>query len=247
MMFRRPGLIAVLLSLCSACAGQTRVAAPDSYKIVLVAGDDSLPVFDNAVSDLRARLLAHGASNAGDIAQLSASQDVAAGGVQGATLPNVLAAIAAMRPRPGQGCLVFATSHGGQGKGLWLAADEHFLRPAALNRALSAGCGDAPTAIVISGCFSGSFAKPPMTRSNRVILTAARPDRTSFGCGAGRTYTVYDKCLLDAFDTTATWQTAYAVIKACVATEEDREHAYPSGPQASFGRAVAGLTLPNRK
>jgi hypothetical protein len=139
---------------------------------------------------------------------------------------------------------VFATSHGGKNEGLWLSASEDFLTPRALDQALLAGCGDAPTAVVISACFSGIFAQPPMTRANRIVLTAARPDRTSFGCHAGRTYTVYDQCLLAAFARSGSWKAAYASIRTCVAAEEEREQVTPSEPQGWFGAEVADLPLP---
>jgi hypothetical protein len=100
--------------------------------------------------------------------------------------------------------------------------------------------------VVISACFSGVFAQWPMTRPNRVVLTAARPDRTSFGCAAGRVYTAYDKCLLDALDAGGTWPRAYTSVKACVVAEEKRNDAFPSEPQAWFGSAVANLPLPVR-
>jgi hypothetical protein len=221
---------------------------PTSYKVVLVAGDNSLPVFDNAVAGVEARLLDRGAVRMRDIQRLSATASVLQQrGVRSATLDHILGAIAAMRPRPGQGCLVFATSHGGHGKGLWLADGPAYLSPAALNAALDRGCPGAATVVVISACFSGSFALAPMAQANRVILTAARPDRTSFGCGAGRVYTVYDDCLLHALETPGTWRQAYDVIKACVAAEEVREQAVPSEPQAAFGEHVAALALPGKQ
>ncbi len=53
-----------------------------------------------------------------------------------------------------------------------------------------------------------------MARDNRIILTAARPDRTSFGCGAGFQYLVYDRCLYNPLDHSGSaWQEAYAVIR----------------------------------
>ena len=85
-----------------------------------------------------------------------------------------------------------------------------------------------------------------MARPNRVILTAARPDRTSFGCGAGFTYTVYDRCLLDSLDGAATWREVSGAVGGCVASEERRRRVTPSEPQASFGEAVAGLPAPGR-
>jgi hypothetical protein len=181
----------------------------------------------------------------GDVQRLSAARGVVGrNGVQSSTLSHVLAAIEHMHPGPGEGCFVFATSHGAYGAGLVLVPSQDFLTPAALDHALDVGCGNAPTVAIISACFSGSFAKPPMTRANRVILTAAREDRTSFGCGAGFQYTVYDRCLLQALDHSAAWQAAYTMIKACVATREKAFRIMASEPQAWFGDGVAGLPVP---
>jgi hypothetical protein len=244
---RRLPFIVLLCALFGWCAAQGRPPAPARASgtiVVLVAGDGSLPVFDNAVLGLRARLLARG-DPAGEIVSLSATHAKLRRHTAGvATLGRVLDSIAAMRPAPGQSCFVYATSHGGKDAGLWLSASRDFLTPQALDRALLAGCADAPTTVVVSACFSGAFALPPMTRPNRIVLTAARPDRTSFGCGAGRTYTVYDKCALAAFDQGGTWKAAYDSIKSCVAAEEEREQATPSEPQAWFGAQVADMALP---
>ena len=76
-----------------------------------------------------------------------------------------------------------------RGRGVWLAAIGEFLRPPELARALDAGCGQVPTVAVVSACYSGVFAAPPMTAPNRIVLTAARADRPSFGCAADRTST----------------------------------------------------------
>ncbi len=242
------------LALIGGCAAPSQIAlvhlaptdasAPGRYKTVLIAGDGRLPVFDNAVGDVEARLDEWGGGTRADIVRLSAAPAAAADGARSATLRHVLAAVAAMKPAAGQGCFVFATSHGSAERGLWLQATNEYLNPRALDRALAQGCGDAPTAVVISGCFTGIFAMRPMTRANRVILTAASADRTSFGCGAGRTYTAYDKCLLDALDAGGTWRRAYGAIRRCVADEERRNDVEPSEPQAWFGAGVRGLKLP---
>jgi hypothetical protein len=207
---------------------------------VLIAGDGSLQVFDHAVTALARRLPPHT-----EITRLSAStQAMHADHLRSATLSHVVGAIAAMHPVPGQGCLVFATSHGVENEGLYLSPHDEVLTPTALDHALERGCGQAPTVVVISSCFSGSFARPPMTRDNRIILTAARPDRTSFGCHAGRTYTVYDECLLAGMDHTATWKQLSVSVKTCVDAEERREDVTPSEPQAWFGPALGEAPLP---
>jgi hypothetical protein len=210
------------------------------YKAVLIAGDQSATAFDHATAAMRDRLLGRGVA-AADIQRLSASPGADA---RLSTLPNVLAAIEHMHPAAGEGCLVFATSHGAWQDGLVLAASENFLTPAALDRALSRGCGGAPTVVIISGCFSGDFAKPPMARANRIVLTAAREDRPSFGCGAGFEFTVYDRCLLETMDRAGTWRAAYAMIRTCVAASEKEAHFPPSDPRAWFGADLTGMPLP---
>jgi hypothetical protein len=225
------------------------VAPPDSpsglgYKAVLVAGDPSAAAFDHATEAIRTRLLARQVAPA-DIERLSASRAVIAReGARPASLPNVLAAIERLHPGPGQGCVVFATSHGAYEEGLVLMPSANFLTPAALDEALVAGCGGAPTVVIISGCFSGTFTQPPMTRANRIVLTAAREDRPSFGCGAGFQYTVYDRCLLQAIDRTPTWRAAYGMIRVCVSARERAFHFQPSEPRAFFGETVAALPIP---
>ena len=210
---------------------------------VLVAGDDSLPVFDNAVAAMRA-ILPPGTH----VTRLSTSPGMAEQpGIASATLSHVLSAVAAMHPAAGQSCFVFATSHGAHHAGLWLSGHDEYLSPAALDHALAAGCGQAPTVVVISSCYSGSFAQPPMARPNRVVLTAARSDRSSFGCGAGRTYTVYDQCLLAALGHGDTWQQAYASVRTCVRVQEKLDGETPSLPQAWFGAGASkdAVAFPN--
>lgn len=222
-------------------------ASPVPYQAVLIAGDNSLPVFDNAVSDVDGMLRRAGAATG--VTRLSATPAAIAGGARPATLAAVLASVAALRPAPGQACLIYATSHGVSNRGLYLAAQEEVLTPAQLDRALQSGCSTAPTVVVISSCFSGLFAQGAMARPNRIILTAARADRTSFGCGAGRTYTVYDRCLLDQLGAGkwdgGAWPAIHAALRRCVATEERAEAVdQPSLPQAWFGPRAASLPAP---
>jgi hypothetical protein len=242
----RSGWLLVVAMVCASCMAEPRhsAAAPPiaGYRSVLIAGDGSLPVFDNAVAALAERLATP------PVHRLTSTRALAARTPRRAAwLSHVLTDISTLRPEAGQGCFVFATSHGAAHRGLWLSLAHEFLTPVALDRALTEGCGDAPTVVVISSCFSGSFARAPMTRANRIILTAARPDRTSFGCGAGRVYTVFDQCLLAAFDAGGPWRHAYESVKSCVAQEEQVEQVVPSEPQAWFGTAVGDLALPTRK
>jgi hypothetical protein len=242
----------VLLTLATTALAAPETVTPRSaealaglhYKAVLIAGDRSSPAFDHATEAMQARLLARQTAPA-DIQRLSASRGVLAQhGVRVATLDQVLLSIEQLHPSPGQGCLVFATSHGAYQRGLVLMPSMNVLTSTALATALARGCGDAPTVVIISGCFSGGFTKPPMARANRVILTAAREDRPSFGCGVDSDYTFYDRCLLQTMDRASIWRAAYPMIQACVLAREKEMHERPSEPQAWFGDAVPGMPIP---
>jgi hypothetical protein len=260
-MLGRPWSASLVLVALVACQGgvdaaQGRAADPVvafppaalatlHFKAVLVAGDSAQPVFDNATHYLHDRLLAAGVSEA-NIHRLS-SADHPGSAVQAASLASVTAGIAGLASAPGEGCLVFLTSHGHPRYGLALARSREFLTPARLDQALAAGCAGVPTIVIVSSCYSGGFARPPMARPNRIILTAARPDRPSFGCAAGFTYNIFDECLLASLDGAATWQIIYERARSCVATRESAMGERPSEPQAYFGRALANMPAPWRR
>jgi hypothetical protein len=210
------------------------------WKAVLVAGDNAEPVFDNAVEAMNRWLQGIGVA-ASDIFRLSASARPLYSATEPASARLILGRVAALRPARGEGCLVFITSHGLRHQGIWLAATGEFLEPAALARALSAGCGRAPTVVIASACYSGAFTS--MRAPNRIIITAARPDRPSFGCQADRTYTVFDECMLAALPQAATWRGAYKTNVACVRQRERELGVLPSQPQGFFGKAVRKLTV----
>ncbi len=213
--------------------------AQGQWRVVLAAGDDEEPVFDNAVRAMARFLTAHGVP-AVDIHRLSAA-DIR--GTAPSTIAEITRRIATLPVGPGDRCLVFITSHGEHGKGVYLADDDDDLTPAALAAALNGNCAGVPTVVIVSACYSGSFAAPPMTAPNRVILTAARADRPSFGCQADRAYTVYDECLLAALPRVADWEAAYRAAAACV-TRRERAWKVPSSyPQASFGAATRQIPL----
>ncbi len=216
-----------------------------TMRAILVAGDGDLRVFDNGVAGVAAWLRDIGRVEPDQVTRLSASPAVIARQrVGSASLHHILRSIESLKPAQGQACFVFITSHGIEGEGVALSYDESVLRPAALDRALNVGCGDAPTVAIVSACYSGSFARPPMARANRIVLTAARADRPSFGCGADETFTFFDECLLHSLDRGPLWRDVFVATRSCVEQREAREDEDPSMPQGWFGAAVAGLPLP---
>ena len=217
-------------------------AEASRWQAVLVAGDNAEPVFDNAV-DALAQWLADRGVPGSDIHRLSASRAPRDSTIEPASAERVLQRIASLRAQPGARCLVFITSHGQRGEGIWLAYSGDYLRPASLARALSIGCPAVPTVVIVSACYSGAFTVGAMRAPNRIILSAARADRPSFGCQADRTYTVFDECLLAALPRAPTWRAVYAASLGCVQARERRLQVLPSQPQASFGAAVRDLAV----
>jgi hypothetical protein len=233
---------AALLLLAGSPAGAAPSRPAAEWKAVLVAGDNAQPVFDNAVEAVRSWLIQGGVPRA-NIHRFSASPRANEPAVEPASARRVLQDIAGLAARPGERCFVFITSHGQRDDGVFLAYHSEFLTPAELAQALSLGCGAVPTVAIVSSCYSGAFSAAPMQASNRIVLTAARADRPSFGCQADRTYTVFDECLLSTLPRAPTWRATFAVNSRCVRKREKWLNVLPSQPQAFFGTAVRGLAV----
>ncbi|MBS0547678.1 MAG: hypothetical protein JSR24_08015 [Proteobacteria bacterium] len=209
------------------------------WRAVLVAGDSSSPAFDNGVEALRGKLSQRGVT---DIAVYSADP--------ASVPPQRMSTAANLRAGFGAhtraaACLAFVTTHGNE-DGVYLRPDRRIFPPSALDRALNEGCGALPTVVVISACHSGTFIDNGARRPNRIVLTAAATNRTSFGCGADDEYTNYDYCLLKSFDGAETWGALAAATTACVEGLERTRGVRPSRPQLYVGAAVANLRLPGR-
>jgi hypothetical protein len=235
-------IAAALASVVLAVGAAHAAKSADSWQVVLIAGDRSEPVFDNAARDFGEWLVAHGVPEH-NISRFSAAFDALGTDIGAALKSTVLRHIEAMQGPPGYRCLVFMTSHGQQDGGFYLALNGDTLSPDELAAALAQGCGRAPTIVIASSCFSGGFATGAMAQPNRIILTASRADRPSFGCQSDRTYTFFDQCLLGALPKAHSWHTLYAGTSACVGRTERERGAPPSEPQAFFGDATSKLSL----
>jgi hypothetical protein len=130
------------------------------------------------------------------------------------------------------GCLVYFSSHGAP---TGILVDENILPPGILAAMLDRTCGTRPTVVVISACFSGVFV-PYLATGNRMVLTAARPDRTSFGCGETDKYPYFDDCFLQTSPKAKDFPALASSVQACVAAREIKEGvAPPSEPQLFIG------------
>ena len=139
------------------------------------------------------------------------------------------------------GCLVYFSSHGAQAGIVTGQTDDgrpFLLSPDALSKMVDQACGQRPTVVILSACFSGGFI-PAVSDSNRAVFTAARPDRTSFGCSESDRYPYYDDCILSSFPKVGDFAALAATARDCVAAKEIATGAKPpSEPQIAVG---AGL------
>jgi hypothetical protein len=93
------------------------------------------------------------------------------------------------------------------------------------------------TIIILSSCYSASLI-PSLKMANRIIITSARSDRTSFGCQADAEHTVFGQAMIDAFARSIN-QSLYTIVAAVrakvAATEAERHFSPPSEPQVFVG------------
>lgn len=229
-------------------ATQTAALAPANATIanwgaLFVAGDDSITAFDNATRRFYAIIERKPDVN---LRRLTSDLMIAPSPDEIADPHTIDAALAFVTKAHQENCLLFMTSHGSK-DGFYLSqagAKGGLLPPDVLDRWLDDHCGTRPTVVIVSACYSGIFMEQGMAQPNRIILTAARRDRTSFGCAADQTYTYFDRCLLDSWTWVYTWQELYDRTRSCVLDREAELGAKPSEPQAYFGPDVASLPMP---
>lgn len=139
-----------------------------------------------------------------------------------------------------RGCLLYFTSHGAPDH---MVFGEAQMTPDVMANLVRRTCAARPTVVIVSACYSGQFVNA-LEGPNRMVLTAARRDRTSFGCGADERYPWFDGCVLEALPAAADFLALAAGARACVARKEaEAGVALSSEPQLSVG-AEMQLRLP---
>lgn len=89
--------------------------------------------------------------------------------------------------------------------------------------------------VIISACHSGSFI-PALSRPKTLVLTAARADRTSFGCENENDWTFFGNALFNhGLRKTTSFKDAFANAKVLISQWEAKEKFTPSEPQISMG------------
>src|SRR5215469_15438316 len=103
------GLLMFAVLMGPGAAPTTAAISAGGWQVVLAAGDDAEPVFDNATRELGQRLAAAGVL-ASNIHRLSATAAELSADVEPASSKVLLRRIAELPARMGDRCLVFLTS-----------------------------------------------------------------------------------------------------------------------------------------
>jgi len=204
------------------------------WAAILVAGDyrahSGAPskVFDNGRHDLAQAFAKIGFASA-NMTQFSVDYDA---GTQHASVGEIASVMQTVAAKAREGCLIYFTSHGTPDG---IVIGDAILGPGQMRDMVDTACGSRPAVIVMSSCYSGQFVAP-LQAPNRIVMTASRPDRTSFGCGEMDHYTFFDDCFLRAMPMADDFPGLGTLVQQCVAEREVQMKATPpSEPQVSVG------------
>ena len=213
------------------------------WAAVIVAGDDTstdgkpTETFDNARKDVAAALARAGfAPN--HIVQYSSAPKPGDPTLPGiANINAVKGGLHRLLGTAGDGCLIYVTSHGNnQG----IKFGESLASPADIVGLADRTCGIRPTVMVLSACHSGVFVQP-LQAANRLVMSASRADRSSFGCGTTDKYPYFDQCMINSLGSSRNFIALTAQVKSCVSHMEQAQHFVPSEPQLAIGQSIGPL------
>lgn len=219
--------------------------APRLY-IVGVAGDASEDVFRNEVQFLVDEVAPRFDAADRALALVNHADSLAAVSTPLATeasLRHALAAIGDHMNRERDILLLYLTMHGSAEHALALKLPdgrEAMLEPDALRSALD-DAGIVHRVVVISACFSGGFI-PALEGPDTLLLTAARPDRPSFGCGSESTITFFGHAwLLDGLNQDRDFAGAYRLAARAIKLRERKLGYERSSPRIAQGERIGAV------
>lgn len=233
--------ICVISAALCAAAGPASSAGFDSWAALVISGDyrahSGAPseVFDNGRRDIAKSLEGIGFVGSRILHYSVRPELDKVTNPHLADKDRIAADFVRAAKQAGGGCFVYVTSHGGpdgvvMGNTLW--------SPREMVAMLNNGCGDRMTVVMISACYSGVFI-PVLRSDTRMIVTAAREDRQSFGCGESNMYTFFDQCVWESFPAAPNFPRLATRVRDCVAQREIEEGAIPpSEPQINVGNAI---------
>jgi hypothetical protein len=135
---------------------------------------------------------------------------------------------------------LFLTSHGSEQHRFSLQfwpMNFHELTPVKLKELLDEA-GIKRRVLIVSACYSGGFIEP-LKDDNSLIITAAAPDRNSFGCSNEADFTYFGKAYFDeALRETHSFIEAFEIAKPRIAQREKQSDYKSSDPRIFVGDAI---------
>jgi hypothetical protein len=135
---------------------------------------------------------------------------------------------------------LFLTSHGSQDASLSVRLGSLSFKPltAPVLASMLKASGIRWKVLVVSGCYSGTFLDA-LKDDHTLVISAARADRTSFGCSDGAEFTYFGRAYFEqALNRTSSFSEAYAIASKQVADWEKSEGRTGSEPQMVAGPLI---------
>ena len=238
LMFDQPHLLGSVID-----ALKPRTPGKTNLYVVAFAGDGSESVFRNEVEYAEKLFSKRFDANGHVIVLENNPASVAIRPL--ATLTNLRIALGAVAEQmdPAEDILlVYLTSHGSHDHQLYVALDPlplNQITPEDLSDALKTSPSMRWKVLVVNACYSGGFIDA-LRDDSTMVITAARSDRTSFGCGSESEITYFGNAFLaDALNATSSIPEAFAKAKSLVAEWEARDKATePSEPQIASSPSI---------
>jgi Peptidase C13 family len=166
------------------------------------------------------------------------------------TVPRPLATLANLRialdgigkamDRDEDVLLLYLTMHGTEEHELAVQLPpvlEEWITPEDLRTALD-DAGIRNRVVVISACYSGGFV-PALRGPDTMVITAARADRASFGCGSESEATWFGEAwLVDGLNQRTSFVAAYDIATDEISQWEREDDEIPSLPQLDVGPGI---------
>lgn len=137
---------------------------------------------------------------------------------------------------------LFLTSHGSEAPSYLSVSHDGLsltqVTPARLKAALAATAVRWKV-VVVSACYSGGFI-PALQDDDTLLITAARADRSSFGCADRHTLTDFGRAYFaEALNRTRSFTAAFELARRRIAEREASERLTASEPQIRIGKNFA--------
>ncbi|HUQ25182.1 MAG TPA: C13 family peptidase [Burkholderiales bacterium] len=222
-------------------------SAPGKINLYLLAigGDGSQEVFRREVEFVRAQFDRDFGTRGRSVALVNSRTTVATMPMATATnIREAIKAIAARMDRENDILFLFMTSHGAKDHEFRLnqnAMTLRGLRPRELASMLEES-RIRWKVVLVSACYSGGFVEP-LKSDTTMVITAARADRTSFGCEDENDFTYFGRAFFkEALPASASFQDAFGRAQVLVGEWEKKDktsEAERSLPQMHSARPIA--------